>query len=92
VIADNVYAASKVVNWQFKAIPYQSTNPSTLSNALDQALRYHPVAVAFTSPPYALWSQKVAEYKKAGVALIPSFTGAVPLDSTIIANPAENCN
>jgi ribose transport system substrate-binding protein len=89
VIGDGVKAAATIVKWTFKVIPYQSTNPSTLATAMDQALRYHPVAVGLTSPPYALWSQNVAAYRKAGVALIPSFTGAVPLDSTIVANPAS---
>jgi ribose transport system substrate-binding protein len=84
-----VQAAAGVVGWTFKTIPYQSTNPSTLIRAMDQALQYHPAAVAFTSPPYALWSQEVAKYKAAGVPLIPSFTGDVPLDDTIIANPAS---
>jgi ribose transport system substrate-binding protein len=84
-----VQQAAQVVGWTFKSIPYESTNPSTLARAMDQALSYKPVGVAFTSPPYAIWSQKVAEYKQAGVPLIPSFTGDVPIDSTIIANPAS---
>ncbi|HEY3713308.1 MAG TPA: substrate-binding domain-containing protein [Jatrophihabitantaceae bacterium] len=88
-IGNGVQAAAQVVGWTFKSIPYQSTNPSTLASALDQALQYKPVAVALTSPPYAIWSQKVAAYKAAGVPLVPSFTGKVPIDSTIIANPAS---
>ena len=84
-----VQQAAQVVGWNFKSIPYESTNPSTLARAMDQSLSYKPVAVAFTSPPYAIWSQKVAEFKAAGVPLIPSFTGDVPIDSTIIANPAS---
>jgi ribose transport system substrate-binding protein len=84
-----VQQASELVGWDFKTIPYQSTNPSTLAAALDQALSYKPVAVAFTSPPYAIWSQKVDAYRAAGVPLIPSFTGDVPIDDTIIANPAS---
>jgi ribose transport system substrate-binding protein len=89
VIGDGVEAASKLVGWTYKSIPYQSTNPSTLIAGMDQALQYHPVAVALTSPPYALWQQEVPKYKAAGVALIPSFTGAVPIDSTVVANPAS---
>jgi ribose transport system substrate-binding protein len=85
-----VQAAAQTVSWTFKTIPYQSTNPSTLIRAMDQALQYHPAAVAVTSPPYALWSQEVAKYKKAGVPLIPSFTGDVPIGDTIIANPASS--
>jgi ribose transport system substrate-binding protein len=88
-IGDGVHAAADVVGWKFQSIPYESTNPSTLSAAMDQSLQYSPVAVAFTSPPYALWSQKVEQFAKAGIALIPSFTGAVPFDDTIIANPAS---
>ncbi|HEY3735464.1 MAG TPA: substrate-binding domain-containing protein [Streptosporangiaceae bacterium] len=89
VIGASVKQAAAVVGWTYKVIPYQSTNPSTLAAALTQALQYHPVAVGFTSPPYALWSQEVAAYKAAGVALIPSFTGTVPLGPTIVANPAS---
>jgi ribose transport system substrate-binding protein len=89
VIGASVKQAAALVGWTYKVIPFQSTNPSTLATALDQALQYHPVAVGFTSPPYALWSQKVAEYKAAGVPLIPSFTGSVPLGSTIVANPGS---
>jgi ribose transport system substrate-binding protein len=89
VISDGVKDAAALVKWTFKSIPYQATNPSTLIKGMDQALQYHPVAVAMTSPPYALWSQEVAKYKRAGVGIIPSFTGAVPLDSTIVADPAS---
>jgi len=88
-IGMGVQQASELVGWDFKTIPYQSTNPSTLAAALDQALSYKPVAVALTSPPYAIWSQKVEAYRAAGVPLIPSFTGDVPIDDTIIANPAS---
>jgi ribose transport system substrate-binding protein len=88
-IGSGVEGAAKVAGWSFKTITYQSTDPSTLAAALDQALAIKPDAVAFTSPPYALWSQKVAEYKAAGIPLIPSFTGEVPIDDTIIANPAS---
>jgi ribose transport system substrate-binding protein len=84
-----VQQAAGVVGWTFKTIPYQSTNPSTLIRAMDQALQYHPAAVAVTSPPYALWSQEVAKYKQANVPLIPSFTGDVPINDTVIANPAS---
>ena len=88
-IGDGVVAAATLVGWEPKVIPYQSSNPSTLASALHEALRYDPVATTFTSMPYALWSQAVAEYEAAGVPLIPSFTGEVPLDDTIIANPAS---
>jgi ribose transport system substrate-binding protein len=88
-IGDGVVASATLVGWEPKVIPYQSSNPSTLAGALHEALRYDPVATTFTSMPYALWSQAVAEYKAAGVPLIPSFTGEVPLDDTIIANPAS---
>lgn len=88
-IGDGFKAAAAVVGWKAKVIPYQSSNPATLASAFHEALRYDPVATAFTSMPYALWSQAVAEYKAAGVPLIPSFTGKVPLDDTIVANPAD---
>jgi ribose transport system substrate-binding protein len=88
-IGTGVQLAAQTAGWTFKTITYQSTNPSTLVHAMDSALQFHPAGVAFTSPPYALWSSEVAKYKAAGVPLIPSFTGDVPLDDTIIANPAS---
>jgi ribose transport system substrate-binding protein len=89
LIGEAVQAAAEVAGWKFRTVPYQSTNPSTLVAGLNQALQYKPAAVALTSPPYALWASEVAKYKAAGVPLIPSFTGAVPIDSTVIANPAS---
>jgi ribose transport system substrate-binding protein len=88
-IGTGVQLAAQTAGWSFKTITYASTNPSTLVHAMDSALQFHPAGVAFTSPPYALWSSEVAKYKAAGVPLIPSFTGDVPIDNTIIANPAS---
>jgi ribose transport system substrate-binding protein len=88
-IGTGVQLGAQTAGWTFKTITYQSTNPSTLVHAMDSALQYHPAAVAFTSPPYALWSSEVPKYKAAGVPLIPSFTGDVPIGDTIIANPAS---
>src|ERR1700728_868956 len=79
-------AATKAIGWTLKVIPFALANPATLITAMNQALQYNPVAVYFTSLPYATWSSEVPVYAKAGVALIPGFIGPGPIDQTVIAN------
>jgi ribose transport system substrate-binding protein len=88
-IGQAVEIAADMVGWTFKTVPFDSTNPSTLAQAFDQALSYDPVAVSLIAAPYAVWSQEVERYREAGVPIIPSFTGEVPIDDTVIANPAS---
>ncbi|WP_283234690.1 sugar ABC transporter substrate-binding protein [Candidatus Protofrankia californiensis] len=89
VIGVGVQAAAEAAGWQFKSIPFQSTNPSTLTSGLTQALRYNPVAVSVVAAPYALWSGSVPQYQQAGVPIIPVFVGPAESSSTIIANVAN---
>lgn len=84
-----VEAAAKAVGWTVKTIPFTLANSATLISAMNQALQYKPVAVAFSGPPEALWKQEVPAYDKAGVPLIPSFVGPVSSDKAIIGDVGE---
>ncbi|WP_278043897.1 sugar ABC transporter substrate-binding protein [Protofrankia symbiont of Coriaria ruscifolia] len=86
MVGTGMQAAAEAAGWQFKSIPFQSTNPSTLTSGLTQALRYNPVAVSVVAMPYALWSASVPQHQQAGVPIIPVFVGPADSNSTIIAN------
>ncbi len=90
VVGTGVQAAAEAAGWQFRSIPFQSTNPSTLTAGLTQALRYNPVAVSIVAAPYALWSGSVPQYQQAGVPIIPVFVGPAEISSTVIANVANS--
>jgi ribose transport system substrate-binding protein len=84
--AQGIAAAAKSVKWNFKVIDYTSTDPSTLISGFKQALQYHPVAVALSGVPEAVWASAVEpEYKAAGVPIIGISIGMVnPSDPTIL--------
>lgn len=77
--------AVAAIGWNLKTLNFQSSNPATFTAALDQALQYRPIAVAFVSTlPYAVWSAEVPKYKAAGVALLPIGAVDATADSTIL--------
>jgi ribose transport system substrate-binding protein len=83
---EGVAAATAALGWHLKVLSFQNANPATLTSAMNQALQYHPVGVAFTGLPQAVWQSEVAVYKNAGVPLIPAYSGPVKRDSTVIAD------
>lgn len=85
--------AADAVGWNFKSINWKEADSATLISAMKEALQMHPVAVAFSGPPEALWSQMIPAYEEAGVGLIPMFVGPVKAGSAILGNidgPADN--
>jgi ribose transport system substrate-binding protein len=83
---EGVAAATTALGWHLKVLAFQNANPATLTSAMTQALQFNPVGVAFTGLPQAVWQSEVATYKKAGVPLIPAYSGPVQRDSTVIAD------
>ena len=80
-------AAVSALHWNLKILNYQSTNPATFTSALTEALQYHPVAVGFLALlPYALWSDEVASYKAANVAMLPIAAVDTTVHSAIVRN------
>jgi ribose transport system substrate-binding protein len=85
-IQSTMATATKAIGWNLKTIDYDESNPATLVTAMNQALQYHPVGVAFSALPYAVWKSEVPIYKKAGVLLLPALVGPVPLSKTVPVN------
>ena len=87
VIGNGVKAAVEAAGWTFKTENYKSSDPATLTSALQRALGEHPTAVSLSGiSPTAGWSSVVPAYKSANVPIIPMFLGPTQLDSTIVAN------
>ena len=88
VIGNGVKAAVEAGGWKYATENYMSADPSTLTAAMLRALKLHPTAVTLAGiPPSAGWSSVIPAYKKAGVAIIPTFLAGQKLSSTIIASP-----
>ena len=83
-IASGVKAVTDAIGWNLKTIPFQSANPATLISALQQALQYNPVAVAFSGLPEAVWQSEIPAYQKAGAILIPAFMGPLTTPSPVV--------
>ena len=78
-------AAAKAVGWHLTVLNFQSTNPATFTAALNNALQYDPVGVAFVALlPYALWSSEVPKYQSAGVVMLPLGGVDVPAKSPVV--------
>jgi ribose transport system substrate-binding protein len=84
-IGDGTIAAAKAIGWKIQVIDYQSANPATLVTAFQQALSYHPVAVAETGTGAAEWASVLPAYKAAGVPIIASSSGPITLEAPISA-------
>jgi ribose transport system substrate-binding protein len=74
-------AAATAAGWSYKSVAYSSTNSATLVAGMQQALQYHPAAVALFGVPYSAWSSVVPAYKAAHVAIITGFDPGVPVTS-----------
>jgi ribose transport system substrate-binding protein len=85
VIYDDMRAATGTVGWNVKRLSYNLADPSTLVQAMDTALADKPVAVAFSGVPVQVWQGEIAKFEAAGVAIIPSSAGAVPIGKAIPA-------
>lgn len=83
---EGVAAATQALGWHLKVLTFQNADPATLTSAMDQALQFNPVGVAFTGLPQAVWQSEVAKYQAAGVPLIPAYAGPVTRDDTVIAD------
>jgi ribose transport system substrate-binding protein len=88
VIGNGVKAGVEAGGWRYATENYKSADPATLTAALLRALKKHPTAVTIAGiPPSAGWSSVIPAYKKAGVAIIPTFLAGQKLDDTIVSSP-----
>jgi ribose transport system substrate-binding protein len=91
-IGQGLKEATAQIGWNLKVIQYNQANISALVPAMQQALTYHPVGVALSGLPQAVWQSEEAAYAKAGVPLIVGFVGPVNLSSTVIGNIGDGPN
>lgn len=83
-------AAAQAAHWTIKTVPYDSTNVATLISGMKTALRYHPVAVSLSGIPQSLWQSEIADYKAAGVVILPQQVGAVTTSDTVPVNIGDD--
>lgn len=87
-----IQAAAKAVGWNYRVVAFQSANLSTLTAGMQQALQYHPVAVAVAGEVEATWAGVIPAYQKAGVTIIPFNAGPVQITKTVpvdIGDPSD---
>jgi ribose transport system substrate-binding protein len=80
LIAQGIQAAATALGWNFKDLILDQTSPTSVQQSFEQALVYHPYAVATDGTPYASWSSVLPEYQKAGVIVVPA---------NVIGNPGN---
>ena len=80
LIAQGIQAAATALGWNFKDLILDQTSPTSVQQSFEQALVYHPYAVATDGTPYASWSSVLPEYQKAGVIVVPA---------NVIGNPGS---
>jgi ribose transport system substrate-binding protein len=85
-------AATAAAGWKLKIIQYNQANVSAVVTAMQQALALHPVGVALSGLPEAVWQSEEAAYKKAGVSLVVGFVGPATINSTVIGNIGDGPN
>jgi len=84
-VATGVTAAASALGWTTKILSFDETNPATLVAAMQQALQYDPVAVAFNALPEQEWSSEISAYQQAGVPIVPIETGPTTVSGPVIA-------
>jgi len=68
-ISDGAEAAAKAAGVPTKLLSYKTTDGTTMTSAMKQALTYHPVAVSPIGFTQAVWNSQQAAYKAAGVII-----------------------
>lgn len=82
--------ATAATGWQLKTIPFKNSDPSTLTAAMQDALRFNPAAVILPGADPKLWASMVPTYESAKVPLIAlSITGLPKMSSPLVAVGSE---
>jgi ABC-type sugar transport system substrate-binding protein len=83
IIADGAKAAAAAAGLTIKILTFDSSNPASLINVMNQALQYNPIAVAVPGLPEQAWNSEVPKYRAAGVPIIPVQIGSALTNDTI---------
>ena len=68
-ISDGALAAAKTAGVPTKLLSYKTTDGTTLTSAMKQALTFNPIAVSPVGFSQALWDSLQPQYKAAGVPI-----------------------
>ena len=87
---DALRAATAAVGWTLKTIPFKNGDPATLLSAMQDALRYKPVAVVLPGVDTTLWASEVPAYEQANIPLITTtITGLPRMSSPLVGIETE---
>lgn len=75
LISDGALDAAKTAGVPTELLSYKTTDGTTLTSAMKQALTFKPVAVSPVGFSQALWDGLQGDYKAAGVPITPIATG-----------------
>jgi len=83
---EGAQAAAKLIGWNFKEIPFQLANPSSLISAMDSALQLQPkpAFVVEVGVPEAAFAGEIPKYKAAGVGIVVNTAGTIKPDQTLL--------
>ena len=78
--------AAGLIGWNFKEIPFQLENPSSLITAMDSALQMQPkpAFVVEVGVPEAAFAGEIPKFKAAGVGIVTNTAGTIKTDQTLL--------
>jgi ribose transport system substrate-binding protein len=90
VIGAGTREAAQAVGWSYSSISYDASSPASLQQAFLNALSKHPTVVTEAGNPQSQFGAAViAQYKAAGVPIIPTSTSPVTQDGVIPVTDAN---
>jgi ribose transport system substrate-binding protein len=75
LISDGALAAAKTAGVPTEVLSYKTTDATTLTTAMNEALKFKPVAVSPVGFTQEVWDGVQPKYKKAGVIITPIAVG-----------------
>lgn len=88
LISDGALAAAKAAGVPTKLLSYQTTDGTTLTAAMKQALQLKPFAVSPIGFAQALWTDLQKDYQQAGVFITPMAVGDLKTSDVVTEGSA----
>ncbi len=89
VISNGALAAAKAAGVTTKLLSYKTTDGTTLTSAMKQALEAKPFAVSPVGFAQAVWDSLQPQYKAAGVIITPIATGDTKSSDVVTTGAAS---
>ncbi len=79
-------AGAALLGWNFKEVPFQLANPSSLISGMDGALQMQPkpAFVVEVGVPEAAFAEEIPKFKAAGVGIVVNTAGTITPDQTLL--------